>query len=89
MNEFPSKLYFSVLLEKFLSLTLRDIFLLLSKHLAYPIIQGSIINNGLMLSLSLYPMKNLNDFLLPQSSLLETNILLASRPGILNTFLFL
>ena len=50
---------------------------------------GSLINNCLIISLSLYPMKYLREFLLPYGSSLETNILLTSMSSILFAFLFL
>ena len=46
-------------------------------------------HNGLIKSLSLYPIKYLNEFFVPYGSSLETNILLASMSSILITFLFL
>ena len=46
-------------------------------------------HNGLITSLSSYPIKYLNEFFAPYGSSLETNILLTSIPSILNTFLFL
>ena len=46
-------------------------------------------HNGLITSssLSLYPIKYLNEFFVPYSSSLETNILLASMSSILVSFL--
>ena len=46
-------------------------------------------HNGLITSLSLYPIKYLNEFFVPHGSSLETNILLTSVSSILVTFLFL
>ena len=45
-------------------------------------------HNDLITSLSLYPIKYLNEFLEPYGSSLETNILLASMLSILITCLF-
>ena len=45
-------------------------------------------HNGLITSLSLYPIKYLNEFFVPYGSSLETNILLKSMPSILITFCF-
>ena len=46
-------------------------------------------HNGLITSLSLYPIKYLNEFFVQYGSFLETNILLISMSSILATFLFL
>ena len=46
-------------------------------------------HNGLITSLSLYPIKYLNESFLPHGSSLETNIVLTSMSSILVTFLFL
>ena len=46
-------------------------------------------HNGLITSLSLYPIKYLNEFLLPYGSIFETNILLTLMPSILFIALFL
>ena len=46
-------------------------------------------SNGLITSLSLYPIKYLIEFFAPYDSSLETNILLTSMSCILVTFLFL
>ena len=46
-------------------------------------------HNGLTTSLSLYPIKYLNDFFVPYGSSLKTNILLTSMSSILITILFL
>ena len=46
-------------------------------------------HNGLITSLSLYPIKYLNKFFVPYGSSLETNIFLASMSSILVNFLFL
>ena len=46
-------------------------------------------HNGLITSLSLYPIKYLNEFFVPYSSSLETNILLASMLSVFVTFMFL
>ena len=72
-------------------------FLLILKYIAAlrpnvprePIIRGSFMENGLMTSLSLYPIKYLNEFFVPYGSYLEANILLTSVSSILVTFLFL
>ena len=80
--------YFSIFLTV-LSMTLKDIVLLLSKHLTYPIIWGCLIHNGLIPSLPSCSIKYLNDFFVPCSSLLETCILLISVTSILNSSLFL
>ena len=45
-------------------------------------------HNGLITSVLLYPIKYLNEFFVPYSSSLETNILLTSMLSILATFLF-
>ena len=45
--------------------------------------------NGLMTSLSFYPIKYLSEFFIPYDSVLETSILLISTSFILNSFLFL
>ena len=45
-------------------------------------------HNGLITSLSLYPVKYLDEFLVPYGSSLETNILLASISSIFFDFLF-
>ena len=45
-------------------------------------------HNGLITSLSLYPIKYLNEFFVPYGSSLETNIFLTSMSFILVTFLF-
>ena len=44
-------------------------------------------HNGLITSLSLYPIKYLNEFFVPYGSPLGTNILLTSMPSILATCL--
>ena len=44
--------------------------------------------NGLITSLSLYPIKYLNEFFVPYDSSLETNILSTSMPSIFVTFCF-
>ena len=41
------------------------------------------------MTLSLYPMKYLSEFLVPYDSVLETNLLLTSKSCILNSLLFL
>ena len=46
-------------------------------------------HNDLMASSSLYPMKYLDEFFVPNDSFLETNILLTSKSYMLNSFLFL
>ena len=45
-------------------------------------------HNGLITSLSLYPIKYLNEFFVPYGSSLETNILLTSMSSILFASLF-
>ena len=45
-------------------------------------------DNGLIISLSLYPIKYLNELFVPYGSSLETNILLALMSYILVTLLF-
>ena len=45
-------------------------------------------DNGLIISLSLYPIKYLNELFVPYGSSLETNILLALMSSILVTLLF-
>ena len=72
-----------------LSLTLKDIVLLLSKCLTGPIISGDFVNNDRMTSSSLYPMKFLDGFFVPYDSLFETNISLTSMSSIVNSFLSL
>ena len=44
-------------------------------------------HNGLTTSLSLYPIKYLNEFFVPYGSSLETNILLTSISSILNSIM--
>ena len=46
-------------------------------------------HNGLIISLSLYPIKYLNEFFVPYGSFLETNILLTLMSSILFIFLYL
>ena len=46
-------------------------------------------HNGLITSLSLYPIKYLNEFFVPDGSSLETSVLLISMLSILDTFMFL
>ena len=60
-----------------------------SNFLAYQVICGSVMYNGLIISLSLYPVKYLNEVLLPHGSFLESNLLLTSIPSILFLALFL
>ena len=57
--------------------------------LAYPVICGSVMHNGLIISLSMYPIKYLREFFVPYGSILETNVLLTSMSSILFIFLFL
>ena len=45
-------------------------------------------DNGLIISLSLYPIKYLNELFVPYGSSLETNILLTLMSSILVTLLF-
>ena len=66
-----------------------DIIAFSSNFLTYPVICGSPMHNGLIISLLLYPIKYLNEFLLPYASFLETNILLTSMSSILFIVLFL
>ena len=61
---------------------MKDIVAFSSNFLAYPVICGSLIHNGLITSLTLYPIKYLNEFLLPYGSFLETNILLTLMSSI-------
>ena len=68
---------------------MKDIVEFSSNFLAYPVICRSLIHNGLITSLSLYPIKYLNEFLLPYDSFVETNILLTSMSSILFIALFL
>ena len=77
------------LFSNLLSLILKDIVLLLSKFLTYPIICGSFIYDGFIASLSLYSIKYLKVFFEPYGSSLETNILSKSMSSILITFFFL
>ena len=63
--------------------------LIIFRHLTDLDIWGSFTNNGLIISLSLYPIKYLNELFLPYNTFLETNILLRTIPSILNVFLFL
>ena len=58
-------------------------------YLAEPVICGSFMHNGLITSLSLYPIKYLNEFFVPDGSSLETSVLLISMLSILDTFMFL
>ena len=55
----------------------------------YPAVSIRNKHDGLITRLSLYPIKYLDELYLPYCSFLETNILLASIPSILNIFLFL
>ena len=70
-----------------MSLILKDIVVLLSKFLIYPIICGSFMHNGLMTSLSLSPIKCLNEFFEPYGSSLGTNISLTSMSSYFLVFL--
>ena len=65
------------------------LFLFSSNLLIQPVMCESSKYNGLITSLSLYPIKYLNELYLPYFSFLETNILLTSTSFILNIFLFL
>ena len=58
--------------------TMKDIVAFSSSFLAYPVICGSFMHNGLILSLSLYPIKYLREFFVPYGSFLETNMFLTS-----------
>ena len=62
---------------------MKDIVAFSSNFLAYPVICGNLIHNGLITSLSLYPIKYLKFFFVPYGSLLETNILLTSMSSVL------
>ena len=76
--------------NRFLSLALKDIVLLLSKYLAYPILQGSFMHNGLISSLSSsYRKTYLNEPFVPYVSFSDITILLISTLFILIVFLFL
>ena len=55
---------------------MKEIVAFSSNFLAYPVICGSLMHNGLMISLSLYPIKYLNEFLLSYGSFFGTNTLL-------------
>ena len=55
----------------------------------YPVVCEVNKYNGLITSLSSYPIKYLNELCLPYCSFLETNILLTSISSILNIFLLL
>ena len=80
--------HISVLLfNTLLSLVLKDIVLLLSKHLSCPIIWGSFIHNGLMTPSWLYPMKYLSKLFVPYGSFLEDYIALTSMSSILVFFI--
>ena len=69
---------------------MRDIVILFSSDLLIePVIFESFKHNGLITSLSLYPVKYLYELFLQYCSFLETNILLTSVSSILNNFLFL
>ena len=50
---------------------------------------GGFINNDLMSSFSLYPIKYLNDLFVPYDSFFRTNILSTSMSSILNSSLSL
>ena len=67
---------------------MKDIVAFSSNFLAYPVICRSFIHSGLITSLSLYPIKYLNEFLLPYDSFLETDILLTSISSIIYLFVF-
>ena len=54
----------------------------------YPVVCERNKYNGLITSLSLYPIKYLNELYLQYCSFLETNILLTSKSSILNIFCF-
>ena len=62
---------------------MKDIVAFSSNFLAYPVIGGNLIHNGLITSLSLYPIKYLKEFFVPYGSFLETNILLTSMSSVL------
>ena len=72
-----------------LSFTMMDIVAFPSNFVTYPVICESLIHIGLIISLSLYPIKYLNEFLLPYGSFFETNILLTLMFSILFIALFL
>ena len=68
---------------------MNDIAAFSSNFPPYPVICGSLILIALMISLSLYPIKYLNEFLVPYGSFLETNILFTLMSSILFIALFL
>ena len=72
-----------------LLLILKEVVVLPSNFLTWPIICGSLMDNGLITSLSLHPIKYLNELFVLYGSSLETNILLTSMSSILALFLFL
>ena len=82
---FRISLYF---INNMLTLILKNIVLLPSKFLTYPIICGNFMHNGLITSSSLYPIKHLKEFFEPCDSSLETNTLLTSMSSVLLTFLY-
>ena len=63
-------------------MALKDIVPFSLNFLAWPVICGRLTHNGLITSLSLYPIKYLNEFFVPYGSFLETNILLTSISSI-------
>ena len=67
---------------------MKDILVFSLHFLAYPVICGSLIHNGLITSLSLYPIKYLNEFLLPYDSFLETNIIYVNVFNVIYLFVF-
>ena len=68
---------------------LKDVVVLPSNFLTQSVICGSLTHNGLITSLSLYPIKFFNEFFVPYGSSLKTNILLIPISSILTTFLFM
>ena len=64
------------------------VFLISLNALIKPVILESFKHNGLITSLSLYPIKYINELFLPYGTFLETNILLTSISSMLNIFLF-
>ena len=74
----------------FLSLhTLNDNVEFSLNFLTYPVICRRLMHNGLIISLSLYPVKYLNELFVLYGSFLETNILLTLNSYIFFLFLFL
>ena len=72
-----------------LSIALKYIVLLLSKHLTWSFIRSGLIASSSSSSSSLYPMKYLIDLSVPYGSYFETNSSSPSISSILNNFLLL